>query len=108
MFFGLFLVLSEQLQAYKQAVIKHTQAKDELSVSLKEKTAAEKVTQGCQTVGEKQNNLIANLISYISVCNVCQTRLVLQNSVSRVERLWSIHVVLHVFPPLTPVAFFPR
>lgn len=86
MFFALFLVLSEQLQAYKQAVIKHTQAKDELSVSLKEKTAEEKVTQDCQTVGEKQNNLLANLISYISVCSVCQTRLVLQNPVCRVER----------------------
>ena len=31
--------LSEQLQAFKQAVIKHTQAKEELSVSLKKRIA---------------------------------------------------------------------
>ena len=32
-------MLSEQLQAFKQAVIKHTQAKEELSVSLKKRIA---------------------------------------------------------------------
>ena len=32
-------MLSEQLQAFKQAVIKHTQAKEELSVSLNKRIA---------------------------------------------------------------------
>ena len=32
-------MLSEQLQAFKQDVIKHTQAKEELSVSLKKRIA---------------------------------------------------------------------
>ena len=32
-------MLSEQLQAFKQSVIKHTQAKEELSVSLKKRIA---------------------------------------------------------------------
>ena len=37
-FVAFVFVLSDQLQAYKQAVIKHTQAKDELAVSGKEQT----------------------------------------------------------------------
>ena len=32
-------MLSEQLQAFKQAVVKHTQAKEELSVSLQKRIA---------------------------------------------------------------------
>ena len=50
-------MLSEQLQAFKQAVIKHTQTKEELSVSLTQETFTYLKLQTRKRYGEKNNLL---------------------------------------------------
>ena len=56
-------MLSEQLQAFKQAVIKHTQAKEELSVSLTQETVTYLEFQTRKRNSEKEQLTIGTLVT---------------------------------------------